>query len=63
MRKRPGLGGLLIIGGKEDKEGERVILRMLAKEVGASSKLVVATVASDSPRELFNEYEACLRGI
>ncbi|MFL5602450.1 MAG: cyanophycinase [Gemmatimonadaceae bacterium] len=63
MRKRPGLGGLLIIGGKEDKDGERVILRMLAKEVGKSSKLVVATVASDSPRELFNEYEACLRGI
>jgi cyanophycinase len=63
MRKRPGFGSLLIIGGKEDKEDERTILRMLAKEVGKSAKLVVATVASDLPRQLFTEYEACLRGI
>src|SRR5438270_3798293 len=63
MRKRPGFGGLFIIGGKEDKKDERVILRMLAKQVGKAGKLVVATVASDSPRVLFNEYEACLRGI
>ena len=56
MRKRPGLGGLFIIGGKEDKNDKRVILRMLAKEVGKGGKLVVATVASDSPRVLFSEY-------
>jgi cyanophycinase len=36
---------------------------MLAKLVGKSSKLVVATVASESPKETFNEYEKCLRGI
>ena len=35
MRKRPGFGGLFIIGGKEDKKDERVILRMLAKQVVA----------------------------
>ncbi|HEV7593496.1 MAG TPA: cyanophycinase [Gemmatimonadaceae bacterium] len=63
MRKRPGFGGLLIIGGKEAKTGERLILRMLAKEVGKSGKLVVATVASESPRAIFNDYEACLRGL
>src|SRR2546423_1329224 len=63
MRKRPGLGGLLIIGGEEDKKDERVILRMLAKQVGKGGKLVIATVASESPRVLFTEYEACLRGI
>src|SRR5205823_14345927 len=63
MRKRPGLGGLFIIGGEEDKKDERIILRMLAKQVGKGGKLVVATVASESPRRLFDEYEACLRGL
>src|SRR4051812_31609598 len=63
MRKRPGFGSLLIIGGKEDKEDERIILRTLARHVGKSGKLVVATVASQSPRLLFTEYEDCLRGI
>jgi len=63
MRRRPGFGSLLIIGGHEDKEGEKLILRMLAKKVGKAGKLVVATVASGSPRSLFDEYEACLRGI
>jgi cyanophycinase len=63
MRKRPGFGSLLIIGGKEDKEDDRLILRMLVKQVGKSGKLVVATVATDSPREVFHTYEACLRGL
>src|SRR2546423_6363158 len=63
MRKRPGFGSLLIIGGKEDKEEDRIILRVLAKQVGKSGKLVITTVASQSPRLLFTEYEACLRSI
>jgi cyanophycinase len=63
MRKQRGFGSLLIIGGEEDKKDERVILRMLARQVGKGGKLVVATVASESPRVLFNEYEACLRGL
>src|SRR2546423_13190836 len=63
MRKRRGFGSIFIIGGKEDKKDERVILRMLAKEVGKGGKLVVATVASESPRMIFNEYEAWLRGL
>src|SRR3954469_6077497 len=63
MRKRPGFGSLLIIGGHEDKDGEKIILRMLVKKVGKSGKLVVATIASDAPNEMFNEYERCLRGL
>src|SRR3954463_16550551 len=63
MRKRPGVGSLLIIGGHEDKDGDKIILRMLAKKVGKSGKLVVATIASDAPNEMFNEYERCLRGL
>ncbi|HEY4733767.1 MAG TPA: cyanophycinase [Gemmatimonadaceae bacterium] len=63
MRKRPGFGSLLIIGGHEDKEDEKVILRMLAKKVGKAGKLVVATIASDSPKAMFEQYDATLRGI
>src|SRR3954467_15374188 len=63
MRKRKGFGSLFIIGGKEDKKDERFILRMLAKQVGKGGKLVVATVASDSPRVLFDEYDAALRAL
>lgn len=63
MQKRRGFGSLFIIGGKEDKKDERIILRMLAKQVGKGGKLVVATVASESPRVQFDEYETCLRGL
>jgi cyanophycinase len=63
MRKRPGFGSLLIIGGKEDKEEDKIILRMLARQVGKAAKLVITTVASESPRLLFTEYEGCLRGL
>src|SRR3954464_861464 len=63
MRKRPGFGSLLIIGGHEDKNDEKVILRMLAKKVGKSGKLVVATIASNSPKVMFEQYDATLRGI
>src|SRR3954465_5284117 len=63
MRKRPGFGSLLIIGGHEDKEDEKVILRMLAKKVGKAGKLVVATIASDSPKTMFEQYDTTLRGI
>jgi cyanophycinase len=48
-------GTLIIIGGKEDKEGEREILQLVAERAG-SGKLVVATVATDVPDELWKEY-------
>jgi cyanophycinase len=63
VRKRPGFGSLLIIGGHEDKDGDRTILRTLAKKVGKGGKLVVATIASGQPRSIFDEYEQCLRGL
>lgn len=58
--KRKRAGQLLIIGGHEDKEDERLILRYLANEVG-SGKLVVATVASSAPEEYWETYEAVFR--
>lgn len=49
-------GTLLIIGGHEDKEGDRLILRYVAAHVG-SGKLVVVTVASAEADELWETYE------
>ena len=45
-------GTLVIIGGHEDKEGDRLILRLLADRVG-SGKLVVASIASDLPKAMW----------
>jgi cyanophycinase len=49
-------GPLIIIGGGEDKEGERTILREVAKEVDGG-KLVIATVASHEPEGYFEAYQ------
>lgn len=46
---------LIIIGGHEDKEGEKVILKEVAGRVG-SGKLVVATVASTEAEEMWRDY-------
>src|SRR4051812_1025906 len=51
---------LIIIGGHEDKSGEGLILREVARHV-AEGKLVVSTVASSEPAGLFEEYEAAFR--
>src|SRR3954467_11056387 len=63
MRKRPGFGSLLIIGGHEEKEGEKAILRFLAKKVGKAGKIVVATIASGEPLGSFHDYERVFRGL
>lgn len=59
---RKGKGTLIIIGGHEDKEGDRVILTEIARRIGAG-KLVVATVASNHQEELFEEYERLFRAL
>jgi cyanophycinase len=53
-------GTLIIIGGKEDKEGEKEILQTVADRAG-SGKLVVATVATDVPDEVWREYRDLFR--
>src|SRR5947209_19815337 len=45
-------GCLIVIGGGEDKKGDRVILREVAKHV-RGGKLVIATVASHQPEGYF----------
>jgi cyanophycinase len=49
-------GPLIIIGGGEDKEGERVILRAVARHLNGG-KLVLATVASHQPEGYFEAYQ------
>jgi cyanophycinase len=58
-RKR---GSLVVIGGHEDKQGEKVILRELARRAGRG-RLVVATVASEKPEEYWKMYERIFRGL
>ena len=49
-------GALIAIGGHEDKDGEREILKEVARRV-QGGRLVVATVASSIPEEYYAEYE------
>lgn len=51
---------LVIIGGHEDREGEKVVLREIARRIG-NGKLVVTTVASREPGDLFETYERAFR--
>src|SRR4051812_6187076 len=55
-------GTLLIIGGHEDKEDEKLILRRFVQLTG-SGKLVVATVASGEAKASWEEYERLFRGL
>src|SRR5215203_1293140 len=49
-------GNLIIIGGHEDKQGRSEILEKVAERVG-SGKLVVATVGSQEPEEMWKDYK------
>ena len=49
-------GPLIIIGGHEDKEGRRKILRTIAHAVG-EGKLIIATIASHEPEGYFDTYK------
>lgn len=49
-------GPLIVIGGHEDKEGDRRILRAVARHV-RGGKLVIATVASHQPEGYFESYQ------
>jgi cyanophycinase len=53
---------LIIIGGHEDKSGDKLILRAVADRVG-SGRLVIATVASTMPKAQYEEYEAIFRAL
>lgn len=52
-----GRGRLIIIGGREEHEGERVILREVARHV-KGGRLVLATIASHEPEGYLESYRA-----
>ncbi|MBX9460349.1 MAG: cyanophycinase [Brevundimonas sp.] len=55
-------GPLLIIGGHEDKDGDRVILAELARLLDGG-RLVVATVASEEPEGYFDAYRQAFEAL
>jgi len=55
-------GRLLVIGGHDDRVNGKVILRSLA-EATNGGKLVVATLASEEPRAMWEQYESTLRSL
>ena len=62
MAEGGGPGPLIVIGGHEDKEGDRVILREIARHL-QGKKLVVATVASHQPEGYFDSYVQGFKGL
>ncbi len=62
VKAQMGQGTLLIVGGHEDKQGDRLILRALADRCGDGA-LVVVTVASDLPDEVWADYEPVFRDL
>jgi cyanophycinase len=53
---------LIIIGGHEDKQQKKEILKEIAHRVG-SGKLIISTVASEAPQGYFEEYERLFRNL
>ena len=63
---RPGArrkGSLVVIGGHEDRVGEKRILRAVADRLGDGGKIVVCTAASAVPTDLWEEYESAFRAL
>jgi cyanophycinase len=56
-------GTLIVIGGHEDRSGEKKILRAVADRLGDDGKIVVCTVASAEPESLWEQYESAFRAI
>jgi len=54
--KKGSRGPLIVIGGGEDKEGRREILREVARHLNGG-KLIIATVASHEPEGYFESYQ------
>jgi cyanophycinase len=62
MPDNPRDRALIIIGGHEDKENGRLILKAVAARTGGG-KLVIVTAASHRQNELADDYETLFRGL
>ncbi|HEX3028965.1 MAG TPA: cyanophycinase [Clostridia bacterium] len=57
-------GNLVIIGGKEDKYGERDILKQVVGIAGGDkADLIVMTTATEKPQEVGDEYRRVFQGL
>lgn len=57
-----GNGTLVIVGGKEDKKADMVILKEIAERTG-HGKLIIATVASEVADEVWEDYKDLFTGL
>lgn len=55
-------GTIMLIGGAEDKAGEQVILKDVARRAGAG-KLVIATVATAHPEDAWRDYQKTFKAL
>lgn len=62
MPEKKSTGTLILIGGHEDRKGDKTILREVARRTG-TGKLVVTTVASHEPDGKFADYERIFRSL
>lgn len=53
---------LILVGGHEDRKGEKIILKELARGIG-EGRLVLITAASSEPEELADEYRRAFRDL
>jgi cyanophycinase len=53
-------GSLIIVGGHENKDDDPLILKEVTRHIGGG-KLVVATVASELPGDMFEQYDRVFR--
>jgi cyanophycinase len=58
----PTLGKLMVIGGHEEKNGESIILQEVARQA-KGGQLLVCTVASDEPEEIWKDYRKAFAGL
>lgn len=57
-------GDLIIIGGGEDKEGDKEILKKVCNSIDKDKDLIlVATVATEYPEEAFTKYKKVFSGL
>jgi cyanophycinase len=61
-RRRRDSGSLILIGGNEEKTGERAILKAVARK-SMPGPAVVCTAASDEPDEVWTLYESVFRDL
>lgn len=57
-------GNLIIIGGAEDKTGEKTILKLVSSRIKSKEeKMVIVTVATENPEECGNEYKGIFKSL